>query len=751
MSHSDQTFLTGLATGLRRELTPRQFVPNVVAGIIVSAIELPLVLALAMLIFSGDLADYASRGVGFMLMSSVVAAAIIAVGSSVRAIIAAPQDGPATIMVVIAAALAATMAEATSSETIFLTVIAAMMITAVGTGLIFFLIGWFNQGNLVRFIPFPVIGGFLAGTGLLLLEWGIAFMADVTVNLTEWAAFTDLNLLVKWLPGLLFAILLTVLLRHYDHMLLVPGVLLAAFVIFYGALLISGTSMDGAIEGGWLLEKLNTRAGGLWQPLSLADWQAVDWAALGGQMGNFAAIIIVSVISLLLNATGLELATERDIDLNRELKVAGVSNILVGLGGGLTGFHLLGSSVLAYRIGNRSRLPGLITAGMALLILFVGGDLIAYFPKAILGGLILFLALDFLIAWLYDTWTQLPKIDFAIIVLIMLVIERIGFLEGIGLGMLVAVGSFVINYSRIEVVKYALTGQTYRSTVQRSPVQEKLLETYGDELYILKLHGFIFFGTATHLLDQVRACLADPACSTRRCIVMDFHAVTGVDSSALLSFAKMRQVAQQHSVTLIFTALASAIREQLTPDVIQGDDDPVCKVFVSLDHGMEWAENALLAHYDPSASTALSDDLADQLTTTLMDDQLAFQLLKYLTHDEVAAGTYLVRQGDPPNHLIFVRNGSITIQLERDHAPPVRLRIMTRSTFVGEIGMYLSQPATASVIANTRTTISRLTVDGLQRMEHEEPEVASAFHRFMARSLAERVKQTTNVLHALAD
>jgi SulP family sulfate permease len=64
------------------------------------------------------------------------------------------------------------------------------------------------------------------------------------------------------------------------------------------------------------------------------------------------------------NASGIELATRRDIDLNRELRVVGLANILSGLGGGMVGYHALDLSTLCCRIGVRGRLPGLVAGAV---------------------------------------------------------------------------------------------------------------------------------------------------------------------------------------------------------------------------------------------------------------------------------------------------------------------------------------------------------------------------------------------------
>ena len=98
--------------------------------------------------------------------------------------------------------------------------------------------------------------------------------------------------------------------------------------------------------------------------------------------------------------------------------------------------------------------------------------------------------------WLVDTWKRLQKMDYLVIVLILVVIATVGFLEGIVIGLLMSIALFVIKYSKVEVIKYELSGKTYSSNVGRSDQMKKILEENGDKIFILPLQGFVFFGTA---------------------------------------------------------------------------------------------------------------------------------------------------------------------------------------------------------------------------------------------------------------
>jgi sulfate permease, SulP family len=67
-----------------------------------------------------------------------------------------------------------------------------------------------------------------------------------------------------------------------------------------------------------------------------------QWHLIPEQTTKIITIALLTVLTLLLNATGIELATGKDIDLNQELRAVGLGNIVAGLGGGIIGFHGLG-------------------------------------------------------------------------------------------------------------------------------------------------------------------------------------------------------------------------------------------------------------------------------------------------------------------------------------------------------------------------------------------------------------------------
>jgi SulP family sulfate permease len=730
---------------LQDEFQSEHLLPSLTSGVLIGITEVMFALSLGNLIFSGELAAYLPYGIGLAL----VTAAAIMIGTSltslVPGVIGTTQDSSAVILAVIAAGLASSLSAA-GGQVELATVLVAIAVSALLTGIFFLALGTFKLGRLVRFTPYPVVGGFLAGTGWLLVQGSFDVMAGSPLTLANIPALFQSEQLILWLPGLLFALALFFGLRRIHHVLAMPSILLGAIALFYLALLFTGTSIESATESGLLLGRV---AGEIaWQPLDLKNLQAADWAAILGQAGNIAILLMLSLVGLLLNASSLELAIRRDVDLNRELRAAGFANLLSGLGGGMVGYHALSSSTLSYRIGARGRLPGLLAGILCLAMLFTGSAVLAFFPIPLLGGLLLFLGLDFLVDWVIRGWLRLSKPEYAVVILILVVIAAAGFLVGVAVGLVAMIILFILSYSRINVVHHAGTGAEIRSSVERCAYHRQVLaKELGPLIHILELQGFIFFGTANALLEQIRARAADTDQPPVRYIVLDFRRVTGLDSSAVLSFVKGQQLAEGQGIILVLTHLSGRMRDQIELGGLFEDEAGV-RVFPDLDHGLEWCEEELL-EVEGITAMYLPVTLRAQLADSGFEKANTARLMEFLERVEVEAGETLIRQGQEADQLYFIERGTVVVCLETPGGERVRLQTLGLGTAVGELGLYLGATTTASVIAESPTVAYRLTRVALSRMKEEEPELAATFHEFVAHMLSERLTATTRTLEAV--
>lgn len=207
--------------------------PNIIAGLISGILTVIIEISLAALIFSGDLARFVSSGIGITLFSSFVIGIVVALTSSLRGSVGIGQDIPAAILAPVAAGIAASLSPAVTPEATYITVVAVIAVTSLVTGIGFLLMGIFRLGGLIRFIPYPVIGGFLAGNGWLLVKGSFGVMLATSLTFANLPHLFQAGVLVRWLPGLFFGSLLYLVVRRYNHFWIIPGLVIAAILGFY--------------------------------------------------------------------------------------------------------------------------------------------------------------------------------------------------------------------------------------------------------------------------------------------------------------------------------------------------------------------------------------------------------------------------------------------------------------------------------------------------------------------------------------
>jgi SulP family sulfate permease len=768
----------------RRAFHPAQLWPILTAAAISGLVITTYQVSFGSLIFSGGLAPYLASGIGFCLMGVVIIASVEALLSGTPGLVAMPTVGSAVIAATLAANIVA--APGATPERLFPTVTAAITLGALLTGAAFLTLGRFGLGNLIRYIPHPVIGGFLAGTGWLVVSGAMKTMNGLPLSLANLGKFASPEALLRWLPGVIYGVAMLLIGRRYKHYLVTPLLILLAVALFYLALGLTGVSVARAIELGLLFKPFPP--GVLWQPPPLGQLPQVDWGVIINQAGTYATLILISGITLLLYASGVEVSAGIELDLNRELRACGAGNLAAAFSASPPGYTIITMSVLSRRLGANSRLVGLLTAGICALVMSFGAPLIALFPKLVLGGVLTYLGLTFLVDWLYDGWRRLARPDYAIVVVILLTMSGFGLLPGLGVGIGLAAALFIVQYSRVPVVRHALSGRSYHSRVERSQPQAELLRRQGRGLLILELQSYVFFGTANRVYEQLKKRLQIGAGGESvegddlKVVMLDFRRVSGVDASAALSFVRLKRLLKERQIRLAFTHLSPAIERQLRRDVLTPADAGLWQVFPDLDRGVEWFEeqalqaslaSAVEVQAQPGAvqagqeqaglallfaalaqpALAASKEAADRQPAADSDatETALLDLLRYLERVELRAGQVLIRQGQPQQYLYFLDAGLLNVEYGTDEGLTMRLETAGPGTIVGELSLYLSAPASATVTAAQPGVAYRLAAGDLTKLESEAPRAAAALHRFLLQRVGRRLLHALETVDALVD
>jgi SulP family sulfate permease len=710
----------------------RRLAVDLFAGLVVGLVSLTFSISCAALIFSGPLADHLPLGIASAMISACVTAIVVAWRSSLPLAIAGPDSHGSAVLAIMAAGLATSLA---TPEQAAATVLAVLIASSLLTGGFLYALGWLRVGHCVRFIPVPVVGGFLAGAGWLIVRGSFVVMADAPLGIQGLPALVQPAAIAHWLPGAALAILLYFAQRENRHFLVLPGILLGAVALFHAVWWVAADYLAQPGAPDWFLGPLSP--GQLRQSFSRDLLAHVDGSAVLRQWPDLLTLLVVVVIAVLLNATGVEIALQRDCDFNRELRANGLANVLSGLCGGMLGYLSLSRSLLNARAHAASRLAGAFAGLLCGAVLLIGGPLIAVFPRAVVGGLLLYLGASLLIQWVYSSWPRFSRAEYLLVLFILAIIAFWGFLVGVGAGLIIACLVFAYSYSQQRVIKHAFTGAAHRSNVDRPAPQQRFLWEHGHEMYILTLQGYIFFGTASSLLDHVRQQLETTGKTRPRFLVFDFRMVTGLDSSAALGFVKIRQLAARHGVCRVFTALRPDVAQQLRQGGCLEAEGSACEVFPDLDRGVEWCENQLLEAGWSRRRKAVP--LVLQLTELFPAPEQAATFMTYLERLHVPAGHTLFQQGEAPDAMYFIESGQLTILLKMGDEWSMRLRTLSAGTTLGEQSFFTRRPHRSTAVAELPSVLYRLSDAAMARLRNESPQTAMVFQEFIIRLLAERL------------
>ena len=716
-----------------RSLKLPKLLPNLLAGLAVGLVSLTYNMSFAALIFSGDLSPYFPQGVGSALVSSVIMGTIAALRSSFPFAVAGPGANATAILALMTTAIAEEIQRSGHAAQLFPTVWMAITLSTLSAGLVLYGMGRLHLGRWARFIPYPVMGGFLAGTGWLIARSSFKVIAGLPLEWSELPHLMQGSVLIHWLPGVLFAGVLIGVTRSFPHPMVLPAMLLGAIVGFN--LLWQAIGFTPLTAQGWFLESFSSTE--VWHSWSAASFAQVDWQVLRDQSGTLMVLMVVVVIALLLNITGIELVSQQDSNLDSELCTNGIANLAAALYGGIEGQLSLSQTLLNRSFGANSRIAGVTAVAFCGAVLLFGSTLMACIPRWVLGGVLLMLGIKLMLEWVFFAWFKFPHLDYALIVIILVSIAFWGFLNGVGVGLIIACALFIFNYSRHQIIRHTFSGTTHLSNVCRSFPEQRLLRQQGDQIHILLLQGYLFFGTATTLHEQVCQRLRDSTLPPIEFVVLDFRLVSGLDSSAVLSFIKMRQFVDQHRSQLVFTHLHPTILQQLQQGGCLLPKNTSIQVFSDLDRGVEWCEDQILDSLSLRRRRSLP--LALQMNEVFTDGNHVPSFLRYLQKIQVPVEHRLFHPGDLSDMLYFIESGQVTVVLQLKDGQTRRLRTFGAGMILGEHSFYLGTPHTTAAIADQPSTLYCLSHANLQTMRQEQPQVAAAFQDFIIRLLADRL------------
>ncbi|MBA9065401.1 MULTISPECIES: SLC26A/SulP transporter family protein [Methylobacterium] len=718
------------------------------AAVTVMVLLLDLI-SYSQLIFAGPLAESRAAGLSGLLAAYVLGSLVFIALRRTARISLSFIGAAAIVQAAIAAGVAGQLEAAgvTDPETVGQLVLVACGVSTFATGLVFALLGTLRASLLVQLLPYPVLAGFLGGVGLLFLRSGVQIGGHVDDPLAALLRTVDPAALDPGRidAGALARIALTLgigfcafyLPRIVRHWGTYPTVILSSLAVVHLGLAWTGTSVAAGQAAGWLIEPLP--AGSLLRPPAIGSLMAFDPHLLLPIWPKIATLVVVAVIIQILYVVSVELEIRRDLDIDRMFVASGATNMVGSLfGSSAMGFGRT-STLLLHNIGGGHWLGWWLTLAVMAALLIVGASPLALLPRPLAGGALIAIGIGLLFN-LNIACRTLPGWEIAIALVVCAATAFFGATTGFLVGVLLAILIFGVQYGQIGAIRRSLSGAERRSSVIRGPDAAARLQEAGGRTRIYTLQGYLFFLNAQAIYRRAGAEAGD-----LRVLILDFRETVGLDSSALIAFRKVGQLAEQRGFDVLLVHLDPAARLQIARNGLTAD--PHIRIRDTLDEALREAEATLLAEAGgagPGEVAVFARHMADRLGSTFGPDDFA----PYLTVRDLTAGATLMRQGEAADALYFLEQGVVSIEMEVPGRGNLRLRTTTAGTVIGEIALVQGGRRTATAIAESPCRVVGIDRAGLARMERERPDLALTFQRFLMLELAGKVSDTNRLLEA---
>ncbi|MEF8767530.1 MAG: SulP family inorganic anion transporter [Candidatus Accumulibacter phosphatis] len=720
-------------------------------GLAAMLVALPSAIAFGVTIYASIGPAYAGLGA----LAGILGAAALG--------LVAPSLGGTNRLITAPCAPAAAVLSAFAIELVQLDVDPAFIVlrlTALGlvAGLIQILLGLMRIGSLIKYIPFPVVSGYLTGVGLIIIGSQIPKFLGVFGNQSLWRTLTSPQTW-QWQSALIGVVTATVMLGAPLVTRVVPAAilgLLAGVLTYFGLAHFVDESML-VLEGNKLIiGPLGGSAAGMLEAVT-GRWRDIGELKLGqiaALMWTALTLAVLLSIDTLKTAVVLDALTRSRHDSNRELVAQGLGNVASACVGGMPGAGQMGATLVNLASGGQTRVSGVVEGVLALLAFLALGAFIAWIPVAALAGILIVVGIRMIdlksLHLLESSWTML---DFAVILAVVAVALAYSLIAASAVGIALAMFLFIREQLTSTVIRRKANGSERFSKRVRLGHEMELLEQRGDRTTILELQGSLFFGTK----DQLYTAL-EPELSKRTYIVLDMRRVQSVDVTAVHLLSQIRDSLIERGAFLVFSGLTHTLpngrnlAELFERMDLTTTTDHV-QVFGELDDAVEWVEDQVLEDKLAKAAEVPPLEIYEMEIFKDSKEDSLIALVECLERRSVAKNEKVFSIGDAADRLYLIRKGAVRITTPVPGTGSSRHRLTYgRGDFIGGLSFVTRAVSfSADATAMEETELYVLHRESFEKLCEEHRRLALQLMQAIAQVLALRLSYADKELLAMQE
>jgi len=498
---------------------------DIYGGITAAIVALPLALAFGVAAFSVLGPEYTSRGA----LAGLLGAIYTGFFASLFGGTPAQVSGPTGPMTVVAAAFIGDII-AIHGMNIPLIMLFLGLAIFIG-GALQVVYGLIGGGRLVKFMPYPVVAGFMNGIAIIIFLGQLKPFLGVS---GDWSGFEPARAVVTMLVGGTSIVTMLACVRWFPRIPAALAALLGGIVMYLLVAVLGLVPLsldDNPLLIGHMPQLFESVAKfhellPLFHIDVLEDIELVDLRL--AVEGGVALSILGSIDSLLTSLIADQLTHQRH-NSDRELIGQGIGNMVSGLGGGLPGAGATVRTVVNIRAGGRTFRSGMLHALIIATVVAFFSDLAAWIPLSSLSGILFVTAVTMVDYYsLKLIKRRHARSEFFVVALVTVVTVTVDLMIAVGVGVVVATFLFIMQQVKQQVIQRKLRGSEVFSRRRRTRREIEILLQEGEGTLLYELRGSLFFGTTDALVSEVEADMGD----VRR-FIFDFAHVSDIDLSGV--------------------------------------------------------------------------------------------------------------------------------------------------------------------------------------------------------------------------
>ncbi|MGD9970146.1 MAG: SulP family inorganic anion transporter [Sulfuricurvum sp.] len=704
-------------------------------GVAAMLVAMPAAIAFGMTVYATVDRNYGGLGAMSGILGVMALGIVASIFSGTERLISAPS-APAAALLSAFALEFLSRSDTPSSILIFLFLIALF------SGAIQILFGAAKVGNLIKYMPYPVVSGYLSGVGLYIISSQVPKFLGMSKDAHFWESIVQLPMW-QWQSILIGSVTILVMVFASKQLKLIPITITAILsgVIVFFILGMYDSSMwihNNPFVIGQLGEGVNVDFISMIRErfVSLTSVHSDQWLSL-----FFPALTLATLLSIdtLKTCIVVDSVTHSYHNPNRELIAQGVANISSACIGGMPGSGTMGPTMVNISSGAVSYKSGIVVGLSAILAFGVFAQYLQWIPVAALSAVLIvigFRMIDFNNFQLLKSHKTI--LDFMIVVIVAISAVTISLIAAAGIGLALAIVLFIIQQIRTSVVYRYFPGSDISSKMVRSNEETNVLNEYRNQYSVYELQGSLFFGTANQLIAVLKNDM-----ETRRFIILDMKRVQNVDISAAHVLLQLKDVLHEKGGYLFLSRLPHKLPT--------GDDlenyfhhvglfrhlSPIT-VFDDLEDALEWVEKSIIKEKRLKRSDHLLNLNEFNLFEGRKDDTLK-EIESVLVSRSYQKGETIYRKDDEWSALYLIRKGLVRITYPVNERKHIHLSTLGENSFFGEYSFLENLPQYTDATALTYTevyVINRRDFDVFSQNHHN---AAFWFMQNLASELAERL------------